>query len=102
MSQASTLGNNALHAALNAVLTLICMLVHCCRAAKATGVAMTTADSESELRKIAVLYPTAQVLLRIRQDDPSARCQLGNKYGAEADEIAGTLPFGSVHLCNAR
>ena len=49
----------------------------------------TTADSESELRKIAAMYPAAQVLLRIRQDDPSARCQLGNKYGAEADDIEG-------------
>lgn len=52
---------------------------------------MTTADSESELRKIADLHPEAQVLLRIRQDDPSARCQLGNKYGAEADDIEGAL-----------
>lgn len=60
-----------------------------CRAAKASGVHMTTADSESELYKIAAVHPAAQVLLRIRQDDPSARCQLGNKYGAEAHDIEG-------------
>lgn len=61
------------------------------RAAKASGVHMTTADSESELFKIAALDPGAQVLLRIRQDDPSARCQLGNKYGAEEHDIDGLL-----------
>lgn len=60
-----------------------------CRAAKKAGVALTTADSLSELRKIAQGFPTAEVLLRIRQDDPSARCQLGNKYGAEAADIPG-------------
>lgn len=52
---------------------------------------MTTIDSTSELRKLAASYPEAQVLLRIRQDDPSARCQLGNKYGAEAEDVPGDL-----------
>ena len=32
--------------------------------------------------------PPADVLLRIRADDASARCQLGNKYGCEPGEDA--------------
>ena len=32
--------------------------------------------------------PSADVLLRIRADDTSARCQLGNKYGCEPGEDA--------------
>ena len=32
--------------------------------------------------------PSADVLLRIRADDASARCQLGNKYGCEPGEDA--------------
>jgi ornithine decarboxylase len=30
-------------------------------------------------------------LLRIRADDPAARCQLGNKYGAEHDDVPRLL-----------
>ena len=63
------------------------------RAAKQAGVVRTTADSVSELRKLAAGFPASEVLLRIRQDDPSARCQLGNKYGAEVDDIPGELKF---------
>lgn len=33
--------------------------------------------------QMARLHPGCALLLRIRADDPSARCQLGNKYGAE-------------------
>lgn len=61
------------------------------RTARAAGVRMTTADSPSELRKLAASYPEAQVLLRVRQDDPSARCQLGNKYGAESEDLPELL-----------
>lgn len=64
-----------------------------CRAAQRANVLMTTADSKSELLKIAAAFPGAEVLLRIRQDDPSARCQLGNKYGAEPDDVQGAMPL---------
>lgn len=37
----------------------------------------------AELIKLARFAPGARALLRIRADDPGARCQLGNKYGAE-------------------
>ncbi len=67
------------------------------RAAKQAGVVRTTADSVSELRKLAAGFPAAEVLLRIRQDDPSARCQLGNKYGAEVADIPGELKLSFHH-----
>ena len=35
---------------------------------------------------MAVIFPECQLLLRIRADDPSARCNLGVKYGAEEHE----------------
>ena len=31
-------------------------------------------------------YPNAQLVLRIRADDPSALCQLGVKFGCTVDE----------------
>jgi ornithine decarboxylase len=51
--------------------------------AKVRGVTTTTFDSECELRKMATFYPECKLILRIRADDPNARCPLGNKYGAE-------------------
>ena len=48
---------------------------------------LTTFDTCSELRKIARHHAGAQCLLRIRADDPDARCQLGNKYGAEMEDV---------------
>ena len=48
------------------------------------GVGVTTFDSTSELYKISQ-YPM-KVLLRIRADDPTARCPLGNKYGADEED----------------
>ena len=51
--------------------------------AKDVKVLRTTFDSVCELKKMAVIFPECQLLLRIRADDPSARCNLGVKYGAE-------------------
>jgi len=51
--------------------------------AKENGILRTTFDSVCELKKMAAIYPECQLLLRIRADDPSARCNLGVKYGAE-------------------
>ena len=51
--------------------------------AKSNGVCITTFDSECELRKISKFHPECKLILRIRADDPNARCPLGNKYGAE-------------------
>lgn len=59
--------------------------------AAAVGIELTTFDTESELYKIASLHPTCGVLLRIRADDTSARCQLGNKFGADPVTVAPGL-----------
>ena len=37
--------------------------------------------------QMAEYHPTSGLLLRIRADDPNARCQLGNKYGAEMADV---------------
>ncbi len=70
---------------------------HCCKmprdlahAARA-GISMTTFDTEAELHKIAKLHARVGCILRIRADDPAARCNLGDKYGAEEDEVLPLL-----------
>lgn len=53
------------------------------RCAAARSITHSTFDTESELIKLDRFAPGSRVLLRIRADDPSARCPLGNKFGAE-------------------
>lgn len=59
--------------------------------AKRVRVPLTTFDNESELHKLAAHFPESRLLLRIRADDPNARCPLGDKYGAEESEIVPLL-----------
>jgi ornithine decarboxylase len=58
--------------------------------AKDKKILRTTFDSVCELKKIARGFEGAlkrpELLLRIRADDPSARCNLGIKYGAEEED----------------
>jgi len=61
------------------------------RALLSSGVDVTTFDSTDELIKIKQLHPECKVVLRIRADDPDARCRLGNKYGAELDAVPELL-----------
>lgn len=70
------------------------------KAAMSKGVYLSTFDTEAELLKLkeyccskgykgsdeASLRKSPRVLLRIRADDPTARCPLGNKFGAEEEE----------------
>ena len=68
-----------------------CKRVEEIRFAKENGITRTTFDSVCELKKIAAVWSSDQTLaprlfLRIRADDPSARCNLGVKYGAEEHE----------------
>lgn len=73
------------------------VLANCCkrprdmRYAAEAGVQLTTFDTISELKKIARFHPTCQALLRLRTDDVTARCQLGNKYGANPADAAPLL-----------
>lgn len=55
------------------------------RYARKVGVRIATFDTVSELDKVAINNPRMLMVLRIRADDPSARCQLGNKFGAEPE-----------------
>lgn len=41
--------------------------------------------------QMAAHHPGSAMLLRIRADDPAARCQLGNKYGAELASVPHLL-----------
>ena len=50
-----------------------------------------TFDSVNELRKVATCSPNVRLILRIRSDDESASCMLGNKYGAEMEEVPELL-----------
>lgn len=72
------------------------------KAAMSKGVYLSTFDTEAELLKLkeyccwstpgikgmdeVALRKSPRVLLRIRADDPTARCPLGNKFGAEEEE----------------
>ena len=58
--------------------------------AKNLNIKLTTFDSVCELEKLAE-GGWHQVVLRIRADDPEARCNLGIKYGAEKHEWAGLM-----------
>jgi len=54
--------------------------------AKENKIMRTTFDSVCELKKMAREFPECELFLRIRADDPSARCNLGVKYGADEHE----------------
>ena len=61
------------------------------KAAMAAGINLQTFDSVFELRKLAKYAPNASLLLRIRADDTSARCELGSKFGAEFENVQAIL-----------
>ncbi|KAA0064856.1 ornithine decarboxylase-like [Cucumis melo var. makuwa] len=60
--------------------------------AATVGVNLTTFDSVDEIQKIRRCHPKSALLIRIKpSDDGSARCPLGNKYGALPEEIIPLL-----------
>lgn len=61
--------------------------------AKEQGVDIATFDSRFELDKIHAFHPNCKLVLRIRCDDPNATVQLGNKFGANEDEIRYLLEY---------
>jgi ornithine decarboxylase len=81
-----------------------CKRVEEIRFAKEKKIMRTTFDSVCELKKIARGGWRPDLLLRIRADDPSARCNLGVKYGAEEHEwdvllfTARTLGFDVIGI----
>jgi ornithine decarboxylase len=50
------------------------------------GVKYTTFDSFSELQKLKIHAPDMKCVIRLKVDNPSARVQLGLKYGVEKNE----------------
>lgn len=54
--------------------------------AYSSNVTYTSFDNLSELDKIHSATPKMKCLIRLKVDNPSARVQLGKKYGARADE----------------
>jgi len=56
--------------------------------ARNLGVMVTTLDSIGELEKIQRYCPDMEVILRIKASDPTAKCVLSNKYGAEIEDTA--------------
>jgi ornithine decarboxylase len=55
------------------------------------GVRQMTFDNADELRKIARLYPEAELFLRILTDDSSSLCRLSLKFGASLDSTDSLL-----------
>ncbi|CAK7202368.1 Ornithine decarboxylase [Sporothrix eucalyptigena] len=55
------------------------------------GVRQMTFDNADELRKIAKLYPEAELFLRILTDDSSSLCRLSLKFGASLDATDSLL-----------
>ena len=70
-----------------------CKLPREMRYAAKRGVEVSVVDGRSELEKTKSMTPNASLLLRIRADDPNARCQLGNKYGCEEEDVDGLLAY---------
>lgn len=54
--------------------------------AREHGVALMTADSQSELAKIQKHHPQAKVIIRIAVDDSKSLCQFNKKFGAGRPE----------------
>ena len=61
------------------------------RFARDKGVALTVADSEAELRKVAEHHPGGELLLRLAVDDSQATCVMSCKYGAPLGEMPALL-----------
>lgn len=62
------------------------------------NVTHTSFDNLSELDKIHANTPNMKCLIRLKVDNPSARVQLGKKYGARADEVERLID----HACNLK
>lgn len=59
------------------------------------GVRQMTFDNADELRKIARLFPEAELYLRILTDDSSSLCRLSQKFGASLDSTNNLLDLAS-------
>lgn len=72
-----------------------CKIASHVKHAQQLGIKLMTFDSHEELKKIAKLYPDAELVIRIRCDAESAQCQLGMKFGVEPQEARSLLSFAA-------
>ena len=63
--------------------------------ASKNNIRYTTFDSLSELQKIHSVTPKMKCVLRVKVDNPTARVQLGLKYGATKDEYKSLIDNAS-------
>lgn len=68
--------------------------------AKRKGIQYTTFDSLSELEKLSKCAPDMQCLIRLKIDNPSARVQLGIKYGVAEDEYKEMIDYAKAKKLN--
>jgi len=59
--------------------------------ARGIGIRWLVFDNAAELEKLAGLYPTAELLLRVQTDDSKAQCPLSNKFGCAPEDCASLL-----------
>ena len=59
--------------------------------ARNNQVTMMTFDNTDELRKIAKIYPNAQLIIRILTDDSKSVCRFGIKFGAPLEAVPHLL-----------
>lgn len=57
------------------------------------NVKRTVFDSKEELDKIKQYYPDAELLLRIKTDDSTAKCRLSQKYGADIEDCTSLIDY---------
>jgi len=57
--------------------------------AKEVGVNLLVVDCICELEKMALHYPNADLLIRIKGDDSYSLCKFNTKYGLEGKELVG-------------
>lgn len=55
--------------------------------ARSQDIDLLTFDSESELLKIKLYHPNANLIVRIKIDDSKSLCKFGCKFGVDLDEI---------------
>ena len=58
---------------------------------KETGVSLTVVDCECEMYKMAELYPSCRLLLRIAVNDENSQCAFSKKFGCKMNEVKHLL-----------
>jgi len=64
--------------------------------AKNAGVKRIVFDNRAELDKLAVIYPNAELILRVETDDTLTQCPLSNKFGATVNGCADLLAHARI------